>query len=48
MISVIPQKRTNGFRKDLLHGSQDSDDIVVVPRLGSILSICTTVRPSAF
>ena len=31
MTSVIPQKRTNGFRRELLDGSEDSGVFLLVP-----------------
>ena len=37
-MSVIPQKRTNGFRNDLLKTCQDSDVFLFVSKEGSILS----------
>ena len=41
-MSVIPQKRTNGFRNDLLKTSQDSDVFLFVSKEGSILSTLPT------
>ena len=43
MTSVIPHKRKNPFSRDLLSGSQDSDDFLLVPTRVSILS---TLYPS--